>query len=35
MQQRVGNHHQGIMQQSRVALRRQRNKQLVRCYAGY
>jgi hypothetical protein len=35
MQQRVGNHHQGIMQQSRAALRSRRNKQVVRCYAGY
>jgi uncharacterized membrane protein len=34
MQQRVGNHHQGIMQQSRAGLRRRRNKQVVRCYAG-
>jgi hypothetical protein len=35
MQQRVGNHHPGIMQQSHVRLRRRRNKQVVRCYAGY
>jgi uncharacterized membrane protein len=34
MQKRIGNHDQGIMQQSRERLRRRRNKQVVRCYAG-